>query len=487
MNNKDEQDNINEMLVRSGDHLMNRAAQYREQPVQVPVERKDFSSRYRSVLVGAAASIAVLVVGVIAINGEGEVPSIQIATSSVESSKALSSDSAMRLSGEMIFTLADGVDIAGAKQDVWKWGNPTESDAKDLAQRLGITDQVRRNGEYGALFQAGNLTVMANGSWSYYEDSLQPSVTSCVMPTDSPDSDQPQDSSIGSDCVVETPPDAENLPTDSEARAKTLELLGDGFRVNNVMRSAWDVTVDGTYLVNGKDTSYWGLVGFADQGRISSASGLIGEASNVGKYKTISASEALPRLNSGMFVAFDNVRAATDVECPQNVSCDPEGFIGAPTECGEAEAPCTTTITFTSVRRTYTQLYDNSNTVWIVPAYEFSDGNGDTWTAMALDDSYLEKADVSTDTGNEPTPVDPMPVPLPAETGSGSVEPVPTFATSAPIGLSELEAIKVIESEGFTARVIARDGESLPATKDYRLDRVNISIENGVVVSADLG
>ena len=466
MNNKDEQDNIDELLVRSGDYLMKRAAQYREQPVQVPLERNASSSRYRLALVGAAASIAVLVVGFVAINGESEVPSIQLASSSVESPNAISSDSAMRLSGEMIFTLADGVDIAGAKQDVWKLGTPTESDAKDLAQRLGITDQVQRNGEYGALFQAGNLTVMANGSWSYYENSAS-SVTSCVMPTDSPESDQPQDGSVDG-CVIETPPDAENLPTDSEARAKTLELLGDGFQINNVMRSAWDVTVDGTYLVEGKDTSYWGLVGFADQGRISSASGLIGEPSNVGKYKTISASEALPRLSGGMFMAFDNVRAATDEACT-------------------SEAPCTTTITFTSVRRTYTQLYDSSNTVWIVPAYEYSDANGGTWTAMALDDSYLEKAVVSIDTDNVPAPVEPMPVPLPDETDGGSVEPVPTIATSAPIGLSELEAIKLIESEGFTARVIARDGESLPATKDYRLDRVNISIENGVVVSAELG
>ena len=466
MNNRDEQDNIDELLVRSGDYLMKRAAQYREQPVQVPLERNASSSRYRLSLVGAAASIAVLVVGFVAINGESEVPSIQLATSSVESSNAISSDSAMRLSGEMIFTLADGVDIAGAKQDVWKLGTPTETDAKDLAQRLGITEQVQRNGEYGALFQAGNLTVMANGSWSYYENSDR-SVTSCVMPTDSPESDQPQDGSVDG-CVIETPPDAENLPTDSEARAKTLELLGDGFQINNVMRSAWDVTVDGTYLVEGKDTSYWGLVGFADQGRISSASGLIGEPSNVGKYKTISASEALPRLSGGMFMAFDNVRAATDVACT-------------------SEAPCTTTITFTSVRRTYTQLYDSSNTVWIVPAYEYSDANGGTWTAMALDDSYLETADVSMDTDNVPAPVEPMPVPLPDETDGGSVEPVPTIATSAPIGLSELEAIKLIESEGFTARVIARDGESLPATKDYRLDRVNISIENGVVVSAELG
>jgi hypothetical protein len=486
MNNKDEQDNINEMLVRSGDHLMNRAAQYREQPVQVPLERKDLSSRYRSVLMGAAASIAVLVVGFVAINGESEVPGIQLAASSVESSNAISSDSAMRLSGEMIFTLADGVDIAGSKQDVWKWGTPTETDAKDIAQRLGITDQVERNSEYGGIFKAGNLTVMANGGWSYYNNDGS-TVPSCVAPPVSAGSDQAQDGSSVVGCVLETLPDAVSLPSDSEARAKTLEILGDGFTVKNVMRTAWDVTVDGVYVVEGHDT-YWGLVGFSDYGRITTAYGLLGKPSNVGKYRTISASEALPRLNSGMFMASDNVRATTDVACPQNVSCDPEGFVGAPTLCGETETPCTTTVILTSVRRTYTLLYDSANTVWVVPAYEYSDANGGTWTAMALDDSYLEKADVSSiDTDSVPAPVEPMPVPLPDETDGGSVEPVPTIATSAPIGLSELEAIKLIESEGFTARVIARDGESLPATKDYRLDRVNISIENGVVVSAELG
>jgi hypothetical protein len=169
-----------------------------------------------------------------------------------------------------------------------------------------------------------------------------------------------------------------------------------------------------------------------------------------------------------MFMAYDNVRAATDEACP-------------------SEAPCTTTITFTSVRRTYTQLYDSSNIVWIVPAYEYSDASGSTWTAMALDDSYLEKAVASIGTDTVPAPVEPMPVPLPGETGSGSVEPAPTFVTSTVVGLGELEATKVIESAGFTARVIARDGESLSGTKDYRLDRVNISIENGVVVSAELG
>jgi hypothetical protein len=55
------------------------------------------------------------------------------------------------------------------------------------------------------------------------------------------------------------------------------------------------------------------------------------------------------------------------------------------------------------------------------------------------------------------------------------------------VGLSESEAVELIELSGFSARVVARDGELFSTTKDYRTDRVNISIEKDVVVSADIG
>jgi hypothetical protein len=52
---------------------------------------------------------------------------------------------------------------------------------------------------------------------------------------------------------------------------------------------------------------------------------------------------------------------------------------------------------------------------------------------------------------------------------------------------SEADAIALIESEGFTARVTQRDGESLPATMDYRTDRFNLTVTNDTVTDLSVG
>ena len=65
MNHIDEQNNLDDMLVRSGDYLMKRAMQYREQPVYTSAAGHDAPRRYRRVLVGTAAA-ATLTVAVLA-------------------------------------------------------------------------------------------------------------------------------------------------------------------------------------------------------------------------------------------------------------------------------------------------------------------------------------------------------------------------------------------------------------------------------------
>ena len=54
-------DTIEELLVRSGDYLMERTAQYREQPVHTSTARQDAPRRYRRVLVGTAAAATLCV------------------------------------------------------------------------------------------------------------------------------------------------------------------------------------------------------------------------------------------------------------------------------------------------------------------------------------------------------------------------------------------------------------------------------------------
>lgn len=49
------------------------------------------------------------------------------------------------------------------------------------------------------------------------------------------------------------------------------------------------------------------------------------------------------------------------------------------------------------------------------------------------------------------------------------------------------EAGALAESRGLKWRVTEKDGESLPATMDYREDRVNFGVENGIVVKVSRG
>ena len=61
MKNETDNEAIEELLVRSGDYLMERTAQYREQPVHTSTARQDAPRRYRRVLFGTAAAATLCV------------------------------------------------------------------------------------------------------------------------------------------------------------------------------------------------------------------------------------------------------------------------------------------------------------------------------------------------------------------------------------------------------------------------------------------
>ena len=80
----------------------------------------------------------------------------------------------------------------------------------------------------------------------------------------------------------------------------------------------------------------------------------------------------------------------------------------------------------------------------------------------------------------------PAPFPIPGDEG-GSPDPGGGDQPGALAGLSEADATAAAAQKGFTVRIIARDGEWYPVTKDYRLDRINFVVVNGVVVDATIG
>ena len=69
---------------------------------------------------------------------------------------------------------------------------------------------------------------------------------------------------------------------------------------------------------------------------------------------------------------------------------------------------------------------------------------------------------------------------------SASSEPA-RESTDGLIGLTEATAVDEAESGGWVVRVVARDGEYYPVTKDYLLSRVNLTVDGGIVTSVSVG
>lgn len=69
---------------------------------------------------------------------------------------------------------------------------------------------------------------------------------------------------------------------------------------------------------------------------------------------------------------------------------------------------------------------------------------------------------------------------------SASSEPA-RESTDGLIGLTEATAVDEAEAGGWVVRVVARDGEYYPVTKDYLLSRVNLIVDGGIVTSVSVG
>jgi ABC-type phosphate transport system substrate-binding protein len=54
-------------------------------------------------------------------------------------------------------------------------------------------------------------------------------------------------------------------------------------------------------------------------------------------------------------------------------------------------------------------------------------------------------------------------------------------------GMAEAYAIGKIEEAGYEWRVVQRDLEMFPATKDYRPNRINLTIKEGIVYKVSVG
>ena len=150
--------------------------------------------------------------------------------------------------------------------------------------------------------------------------------------------------------------------------------------------------------------------------------------------------------------------------------------------CGEFTPPEPITIHLTGVTEGLTMVWATDTTIWLLPAYDFTDADGGQYQINAVADGFIENVPV------EAVPV-PAPAPLPVETGSPVIDPPMTLVfpvldtADELVGLSESDAIARAGVQGWSVRVAQRNGEVLAVTEDFSETRVNVAVEGGKVSS----
>ena len=55
------------------------------------------------------------------------------------------------------------------------------------------------------------------------------------------------------------------------------------------------------------------------------------------------------------------------------------------------------------------------------------------------------------------------------------------------IGKTKEEAIELCKNNGFTSRVVREDSHNYMVTMDFKMNRINLSLDNDIITSCDIG
>ena len=318
--------------------------------------------------------------------------------------------------------------------------------------------------------------------WNYSSGSVGSGSVS--SPTCAPDTKANECVDAGRPVVDPAPP--VNLPDEATAIALVTKLLQDaGLRVKlyalSAAKTEWSTDVVGTLMARDVSSNISLYVSFGADAKITYASGPLVELKNAGSYPLIPPKDAVKRLSQLQYgLVGPTARLAIDMSVSSPVT--------------DGSTPVAITVPITGVRLALMQTTLTNNSSILLPAYTFTNADGDVGTVLAIEDKYLSYGDSEVTDG-----ADPVPEPKPADPGSPAVVPGqaenptnPVAAldeTSAKklIGLTEAEAQKVATELGWQVRVAKRDGEAFMLSQDYQTNRVNLTITKGLVVAVVVG
>jgi hypothetical protein len=301
-----------------------------------------------------------------------------------------------------------------------------------------------------------NLFVDEAGGWWTFSSGAQQSAPGCADP--------------GKGCDTTSPAQTSLLST-GEAIRRTNQILARADMVPtnyplSAVQANGSITVTGFLTLGGVETNLATQFVFDANGDVVSASGPMIAIAMAGRFPILTPAEAVKRLNNPAYATIGAVTrlAATSVS-------------STPSSPGSSSQ---TVVPITGVRFTLMETKLANLTHMLLPAYTYFNVDGDVGTVLAIADEYLafrKNIVVSTDT----VPVRGGEVP-PAQ-----MQPLDENSAQQLLGLPEAEATRVAMVNGWQVRIAARDGEFFMLTQDYSSNRVNLNVENRIVIAITVG
>ena len=312
------------------------------------------------------------------------------------------------------------------------------------------------------------LWVNTTGAWWSYSSGAASGGSSSACASDAPD------------CPTTTTIAPANLLSHRDAMNRTISTLTTG-GYNTATYSftatttAWSTDVVGVLKIAGIPSNMTVSFSYGDNGTLMSANGPLIYVKRANGYYMISPKDAVKRLQDPRYTSWGN---ATDVAARDTMSSPDSGT--------------SQVIPITGVRYVLMQARLTAETSILLPAYTFTNDNGDVGTVIAIEDKYLVfggSAVPSPSTvvvpATDSTPPEPIATIEPGEIPG--LNPISDADAQKLVGLTEAEATKVAMGNGWAVRIAMRDGQEFMLTTDYSDNRVNLTVTNGVVTGITVG
>jgi hypothetical protein len=367
-------------------------------------------------------------------------------------------------------------------------------------------------------WSCGEPTVVSPDESSDASDPSEGSDSS--KPTEPPTSDGGGSDGGAPDVLVDPLPECSEpeppsgVPTADEAESLFTDLLADldidtSDLVVEPYADEWGAWVNASREIDGMPTQLSWSASYGGDAELLYASGAFAEPESIGNVPRVGTDAGFDRLSSDgggwwnvspLARATDTAVAPADIAQGGNPVDDGSPGVASdvevdpmidvmPVEPGEP-----ITVTIVDVEASLWSVWDVDSTMWLLPAYDFIDADGGRYTVPAVPDEMIdsESASGTDDTMvTEPPDTSAVPTTMAPDNTEAPVDssPEPEFpgGVESLVGLPEAEAVAAIEAAGFEARIIERDGESFAITMDYRVDRVNLEITEGIIDGASIG